>query len=55
DYAKSIVRGVRERCPSAAKVIKDAETKYLQTKMERGQTLTTYEKERVLVRDVPTG
>ena len=55
DYAKSIVRGVRERCPAAAKVIKDAETKYLQTKMERGQTLTTYEKERVLVRDVPTG
>lgn len=55
DYAKSIVRGVRERCPSVAKVIKDAETKYLQTKMERGQTLTAYEKERVLVRDVPTG
>ena len=55
DYAKGVVRGVRERCPSTAKIIKDAETKYLQTKMERGQTLTTYEKERVLVRDVPTG
>ncbi len=55
DYAKGIVRAVRERCPSVAKVIKDAETKYLQTKMERGQTLTMYEKERVLVRDVPTG
>lgn len=55
DYAKSVVRGMRDRCPSAKKVIKDAETKYLQTKMERGQTLTAYEKERVLVRDVPTG
>lgn len=55
DYAKNIVKSVQARNPSLQNVIKQAETKYLQTKMEQGQTLTAYEKERVLVRDVPTG
>jgi len=55
DYAKNIVKSVQTRNPGLQNVIKQAETKYLQTKMEQGQTLTAYEKERVLVRDVPTG
>ena len=55
DYAKNIVKSVQARNPGLQNVIKRAETKYLQTKMEQGQTLTAYEKERVLVRDVPTG
>ena len=55
DYAKNIVKSVQARNPGLQNVIKQAETKYLQTKMEQGQTLTAYEKERVLVRDVPTG
>ena len=55
DYAKNIVKSVQARNPGLQNVIKRAETKYLQTKMEQGQTLTPYEKERVLVRDVPTG
>lgn len=54
-YAKNIVKSVQTRHPALQNVIKQAETKYLQTKMEQGQTLTAYEKERVLVRDVPTG
>ena len=55
DYAKNIVKSVQARNPGLQNAIKQAETKYLQTKMEQGQTLTAYEKERVLVRDVPTG
>lgn len=55
DYAKNIVKSVQARNLGLQNVIKQAETKYLQTKMEQGQTLTAYEKERVLVRDVPTG
>ena len=55
DYAKNIVKSVQTRNPGLQNVIKQAETKYLQTKMEQGHTLTAYEKERVLVRDVPTG
>ena len=55
DYAKNIVKSVQARNPGLQNVVKQAETKYLQTKMEQGQTLTAYEKERVLVRDVPTG